>query len=104
MDGKKDLQGLRLTTIRRDGREEAAVVSPGGPLPVGELSGLGNGATGLLSLLESGRFYGLKNLYDRGKVEGGAVPPGRFERGPLYRRPRKIWGIGLNYVEHAGDL
>jgi 2-keto-4-pentenoate hydratase/2-oxohepta-3-ene-1,7-dioic acid hydratase in catechol pathway len=21
-----------------------------------------------------------------------------------YRRPRKIWGIGLNYVEHAGDL
>jgi 2-keto-4-pentenoate hydratase/2-oxohepta-3-ene-1,7-dioic acid hydratase in catechol pathway len=23
---------------------------------------------------------------------------------PLYRRPRKIWGIGLNYVEHAGDL
>jgi 2-keto-4-pentenoate hydratase/2-oxohepta-3-ene-1,7-dioic acid hydratase in catechol pathway len=22
----------------------------------------------------------------------------------LYRRPRKIWGVGLNYVEHAGDL
>jgi 2-keto-4-pentenoate hydratase/2-oxohepta-3-ene-1,7-dioic acid hydratase in catechol pathway len=21
-----------------------------------------------------------------------------------YRRPRKIWGIGLNYVEHASDL
>jgi 2-keto-4-pentenoate hydratase/2-oxohepta-3-ene-1,7-dioic acid hydratase in catechol pathway len=21
-----------------------------------------------------------------------------------YRRPRKLWGIGLNYVEHAGDL
>jgi len=21
-----------------------------------------------------------------------------------YRSPRKIWGIGLNYVEHAGDL
>src|SRR4028118_1307033 len=27
-----------------------------------------------------------------------------FSRAPLYRRPRKIWGIGLNYVEHAGDL
>ena len=23
---------------------------------------------------------------------------------PLYRYPRKIWGIGLNYVEHADDL
>jgi 2-keto-4-pentenoate hydratase/2-oxohepta-3-ene-1,7-dioic acid hydratase in catechol pathway len=22
----------------------------------------------------------------------------------LYRGPRKIWGIGLNYVDHAGDL
>jgi 2-keto-4-pentenoate hydratase/2-oxohepta-3-ene-1,7-dioic acid hydratase in catechol pathway len=24
--------------------------------------------------------------------------------GPLYRRPRKIWGIGLNYLAHAEDL
>ncbi|MCP5540083.1 MAG: fumarylacetoacetate hydrolase family protein [Akkermansiaceae bacterium] len=24
--------------------------------------------------------------------------------GPLYRRPRKIWGIGLNYAAHASDL
>ncbi len=24
--------------------------------------------------------------------------------GPLYRHPRKIWGIGLNYVAHAADL
>jgi 2-keto-4-pentenoate hydratase/2-oxohepta-3-ene-1,7-dioic acid hydratase in catechol pathway len=23
---------------------------------------------------------------------------------PPYRRPRKIWGIGLNYVDHAADL
>lgn len=23
---------------------------------------------------------------------------------PLYRHPRKIWGIGLNYVDHASDL
>jgi len=23
---------------------------------------------------------------------------------PLYRRPRKIWGIGLNYVGTLGDL
>jgi 2-keto-4-pentenoate hydratase/2-oxohepta-3-ene-1,7-dioic acid hydratase in catechol pathway len=26
------------------------------------------------------------------------------EFGPLYRRPRKIWGIGLNYKDHAADL
>ncbi|HZY57340.1 MAG TPA: fumarylacetoacetate hydrolase family protein, partial [Rubrobacteraceae bacterium] len=32
------------------------------------------------------------------------VPYARVRYGPLYRRPRKIRGIGLNYVEHAGDL
>ena len=59
----------------------------------------------LLSLLESGRFHELKSAYDRGEMEEGrTVPSDGFEYGPLYRRPRKIWGIGLNYVEHAGDL
>ena len=95
---------MRLTTIRRDGLEEAAVASPDGPIPVGELDGLAGGATDLITLLESGKFHELKGLYDRGKVEGRGVSAGRFERAPLYRRPRKIWGIGLNYVEHAGDL
>ena len=73
-------------------------------MPVGDLEGFGEGATDLFSLLESGRFRELKDVYERGKVEGSALAPKRFERGPLYRRPRKIWGIGLNYVEHAGDL
>lgn len=95
---------MRLTTIRRDGREEAAIVSPEGVVPVGELEGFGEGATDLFSLLESGQFHELEDFHDRGKIEGATLSSGRFERGPLYRRPRKIWGIGLNYVEHAGDL
>jgi 2-keto-4-pentenoate hydratase/2-oxohepta-3-ene-1,7-dioic acid hydratase in catechol pathway len=35
-------------------------------------------------------------------LRGGTVT--RSSRAPLYRRPRKIWGIGLNYAEHAADL
>jgi 2-keto-4-pentenoate hydratase/2-oxohepta-3-ene-1,7-dioic acid hydratase in catechol pathway len=96
---------VRLVTIRIEGREEAAIVSPGGPLPVREINGFRVGeTTDLLSLLESGRFHELESLYDRGEVEGGTVSFDQLEYGPLYRRPRKIWGIGLNYVEHAGDL
>ncbi len=96
---------MRLVTIRTEGREQAAVVSPGGPLPVGEIEGFREGGeTDLLSLLRSGRFQELKGLYDGGGLEGATAPSGRFEYAPLYRRPRKIWGIGLNYVEHAGDL
>jgi len=96
---------LRLATIRRNGEEMAAIILPGGPLPVREMSDLRGGKeVDLLSLLESGRFHELKGLYDQEKVEVRAALSVRFEYGPLYRRPRKIWGIGLNYVEHAGDL
>jgi 2-keto-4-pentenoate hydratase/2-oxohepta-3-ene-1,7-dioic acid hydratase in catechol pathway len=97
---------LRLATIRRNGEEMAAIILPGRPLPVREMSDLRGGKEfdDLLSLLESGRLYELKGSYDKGKAEVRAALSVRFEYGPLYRRPRKIWGIGLNYVEHAGDL
>ena len=96
---------MRLATIRRNGEEMAAIILPGGPLPVREMSDLRGGKeVDLLSLLESGRFHELKGSYDKEKVEVRAALSVRFEYGPLYRRPRKIWGIGLNYVEHAGDL
>jgi 2-keto-4-pentenoate hydratase/2-oxohepta-3-ene-1,7-dioic acid hydratase in catechol pathway len=84
------------------GSEVAAVVLPDGVAPVREVGGLSGEGAGLLSLLESGRFYGLKEAYGRGEVRGETLP--RASRAPLYRRPRKIWGIGLNYAEHAGDL
>jgi 2-keto-4-pentenoate hydratase/2-oxohepta-3-ene-1,7-dioic acid hydratase in catechol pathway len=94
---------LRLVTIRQEDREEAAVVLPDGVAPVREVGGLSEeSGPDLLSLLESGRFYELKEAYERGEVRGETVS--RPSRAPLYRRPRKIWGIGLNYVEHAGDL
>ncbi len=93
---------MRLVTIQQGGREEAAVVLSNGVAPVREVYGLSREEVDLLYLLKSGRFYELKEAYDRGEVRGEAVT--RYSHAPLYRRPRKIWGIGLNYVEHAGDL
>jgi 2-keto-4-pentenoate hydratase/2-oxohepta-3-ene-1,7-dioic acid hydratase in catechol pathway len=94
---------LRLVTVRQEGTEEAAVVLPDGVAPVGEAYGIQRDGADLLSLLETGRFYELKEAYDgRGVLRAGTVT--RSSRAPLYRRPRKIWGIGLNYAEHAGDL
>ena len=65
---------MKLVTIRQGGREEAAVVLPGGVTPVREVSDFSDveGAE-LLSLLESGRFYELKEAYDRGEVRGETV-------------------------------
>jgi 2-keto-4-pentenoate hydratase/2-oxohepta-3-ene-1,7-dioic acid hydratase in catechol pathway len=93
---------LRLVNIRQECREEAAIVLPNGVTPVREIYGFSAEDTNLLSLLKSGRFYDLKEAYDREEVRGETIS--RPSHAPLYRRPRKIWGIGLNYVEHAGDL
>jgi 2-keto-4-pentenoate hydratase/2-oxohepta-3-ene-1,7-dioic acid hydratase in catechol pathway len=94
---------LRLVTIRQEGREEAAVVLTDGVAPVLEISGFsGEEETDLLSLLESGHFYELKEAYGQVEVQRGVSSQPSYA--PLYRRPRKIWGIGLNYAEHAGDL
>jgi 2-keto-4-pentenoate hydratase/2-oxohepta-3-ene-1,7-dioic acid hydratase in catechol pathway len=99
---------LRLATILRDGEEIAAMVLSDGVVPVGEMNGARY--TDLLSLIEGGQLYEIRSWF-RGldeaawdKFASNAIPTGRFEYAPLYRRPRKIWGIGLNYVEHAGDL
>jgi 2-keto-4-pentenoate hydratase/2-oxohepta-3-ene-1,7-dioic acid hydratase in catechol pathway len=93
---------LRLVNIRQECREEAAIVLPDGVTPVREIYGFSEEDANLLSLLKSGRFYDLKEAYHRGEMRGEIIS--RPSHAPLYRNPRKIWGIGLNYVEHAGDL
>ncbi|GAA3730434.1 2-keto-4-pentenoate hydratase/2-oxohepta-3-ene-1,7-dioic acid hydratase in catechol pathway [Spinactinospora alkalitolerans] len=40
----------------------------------------------------------------RSAPDAAFAPVGDAVFGAPYRRPRKIWGIGLNYVEHASDL
>ena len=39
-----------------------------------------------------------------GASETSSSPKKMISFAPLYRRPRKIWGIGLNYQAHARDL
>jgi 2-keto-4-pentenoate hydratase/2-oxohepta-3-ene-1,7-dioic acid hydratase in catechol pathway len=102
MAQRREETRLRLVTIRQGGREEAAVVLPDGVVPVREVGDLSREDADVLALLESGRFYEVKEAYGRGEARGAASS--QLSYAPLYRRPRKIWGIGLNYAEHAGDL
>lgn len=103
---------MRLATIRRYGREEAALVLDAGLLPLAALNEKLNATwpTDLLALIQSGELAKLNDWFRNGgraKVEGlnsAILHRTAVEFGPLYRRPRKIWGIGLNYVAHAADL
>ena len=100
---------MRLTSLRMDGAEPAALVRPSGAVlltAVNEALGT-DWPTTVQELLERGQVEALRDWVagaDAAKLDGLALPQDQLSYAPLYRRPRKIWGIGLNYVEHAADL
>ena len=66
-------------------------------------------STDMLSLIQKGEVPGLTDWYNAGgKAEldtlPGLVPQDEVVYAPLYRNPKRIFGIGLNYVDHAGDI
>lgn len=94
---------MRLCTIEYDGREQAAVVTAAGIVPVAAINAhLGRAwSEDLLGLIERG--LGANILVDAERTPLRLDPRAQRFR-PLYRRPRKILGIGLNYRDHAADL
>ena len=64
----------------------------------------------MLALLISGAYDELLHWYNTGGKQKLASHPELaiinppYVYAPLYRHPPKIWGIGLNYREHAHDL
>ncbi|WP_394139206.1 fumarylacetoacetate hydrolase family protein [Cytobacillus oceanisediminis] len=102
---------MRLATVKRFGEEKAAVITGQGAVLVESINKNlnANWATKVLEIIDSGQLRHLTDWY----INGGksmiedfheVIPPSNIEYGPLYRFPQKIWGIGLNYVEHAADL
>jgi 2-keto-4-pentenoate hydratase/2-oxohepta-3-ene-1,7-dioic acid hydratase in catechol pathway len=94
---------MYLANLRQDRGETPVVVDPRRGFVEAERLPLHGPASDVLALLAQVGPAELARL-----VAG--LPAAAFR--PLdaalltapYRRPRKLWGIGLNYVEHAGDL
>lgn len=102
---------MRLTTIAIKGREVAAIVCEKGVLPIYAL----NAAQGtaweetILPLIQKQQLAGLTDWYNAGGAEKcaklrGFVSQEQVVYAPLYRNPKRIFGIGLNYRDHAGDI
>jgi 2-keto-4-pentenoate hydratase/2-oxohepta-3-ene-1,7-dioic acid hydratase in catechol pathway len=93
---------MRLASIRTDGTEVPAVVDP--RRGVARVTDLLPGFDGdLLAVLREGRHEELAKLADSAPDEL-FTPRAAVTFGAPYRHPRLIWGIGLNYVDHAADL
>lgn len=101
---------MRTATIRWNNRETAAVVLRDGVVPMDVINERfqKKWPSDTLCLIAAGGFGQLCEWYRAGGkelLEGGkGIPLGDVEFAPPYRHPPKIWGIGLNYAEHASDL
>ena len=102
---------MRLATIKLNGAEIAGIVTEQGVLPVKAVNAQKGTAweETMLALIEAGQVRGLTDWYNKGgKAEcesiPGVVPYDKVVYAPLYRNPKRIFGIGLNYVDHAGDI
>ena len=63
----------------------------------------------VLSILTDQKLDEIREWFDAegnrsSLLDDDLLPHASISFAPLYRRPRKIWGIGLNYQAHAQDL
>lgn len=93
---------MHLCTIIEHSEELPAVVLPDkGVARIGDLLHGFNGD--LLEVLVEGRLEELREAARTASASHFIVPEG-VKYGAPYRHPRMLWGIGLNYIEHASDL
>lgn len=100
---------VKLCSIFIDGRVEAAVMAEGRILTLREI---GKNLSldlpiDMLSLIED--YDIIRKLKEKNAYSNlSTLPIGRKSEevvfAPPFRDPPKIWGIGLNYVEHASQL
>lgn len=103
---------MRLASIKLNGEEVVAIVTEKGLIPVEAI----NNETGkdfardLFALISGGQLEELKKWWSTEGINQihswtkYIIEQDKVQYAPLYRHPRKIWGIGLNYLEHANDL
>ena len=103
---------MRLATLKMEGSEKSAIATRHGLIPVAAVNRKFDRTwpTDTLELITSGGLQDLTAWYiaeGRQALEimtDEVVSANALRPAPLYRRPRKIWGIGLNYADHAADL
>lgn len=101
---------MRLATVKHGGKEVAAVVASDGLVLIDTINASEQSAweSDMFQLIWNGQVSELNQWYRAGgKEKLEAMEKIAFHDAvyaPLYRTPNKIFGIGLNYVEHARDL
>ena len=103
---------MKIATILLDGQEIAGIITDYGCLPIPFINERfkKNWPFDLFSILAEEKLEEIKKWFYQNsdiltqELKEISILKKNIRFAPLYRRPRKIWGIGLNYKAHAEDL
>jgi 2-keto-4-pentenoate hydratase/2-oxohepta-3-ene-1,7-dioic acid hydratase in catechol pathway len=103
---------MKIAAILLDGQELASIITDYGYLPIPFINQRfnKNWPHDFFSILSEGRLEEIKKWFYQNsssltrELQELSILKKSIQFAPLYRRPRKIWGIGLNYKAHAEDL
>jgi len=101
---------MKLATIKYMNQEEVAIINGGDAILITELNKIegANWETSIVDLLQANQLEELKTWYQNKGAEGLNIFPKiktqDFTYTALYRKPKKILGVGLNYLEKAREL
>lgn len=103
---------MQIGNIKFQNKTQACIRTLKGDVPLQTVNDLigRNWPLSLGALIRTGALAELTDWYvHEGRLKLAdpdieCLPEGALVHEPPYRRPSKIWGIGLNYVAHAGDL
>lgn len=102
---------MKFATVVLDKKEVSAVVTDYGYLSLPLINELYNKdwTDNLFDILNQDLLEEIKEWYNNFDLSSDemsrlCIPKESVKFAPLYRHPRKIWGIGLNYKAHADDL
>nr|WP_243865534.1 fumarylacetoacetate hydrolase family protein [Paenibacillus lupini] len=99
-----------MATIIQGGVEQCCIAVPGGYVTLADLNSLTGASwqTDVFRLITNGQLEDLTAWYNNGGrnklAELPVIPTSEAIPAPLYRHPRKIWGIGMNYTADANEL
>ncbi|MEU8774474.1 fumarylacetoacetate hydrolase family protein [Streptomyces sp. NPDC048606] len=97
---------MRLCTMNLDGREDVGIAVDGGIVPLSVLAERAGSPFGptLFDIVVGDQLDGIREALADPEVKAAAVSSTEAVFGPIYRRPPKLWGVGLNFRRHADDL
>lgn len=101
---------MKLVSLIVDGLEQASVAVPDGYVLVDTInhSEDTSWSTSMYELITTEQLDALIAWYNGVGEEKlhtmAAIPTEEAQVAPLYRHPRKIWGIGMNYVKDPAEL